>query len=115
MRIAHVQVDKKLSFFYLNGSITFSIGVVMSEVLTIKQMPAELKQHWAEEARKNDRSMNKEVLRVLEEERARREAAKSPVKDMDSIMEAARQLQSFAVVDQRPMEVVLYDDDGMPK
>ena len=87
----------------------------MSEVMTIKQVPAELKKYWAEEAKKHDRSMNKEVLRVLEEERARREAAKSPAKDMDSIMVAARRLQSFAVVDQRPIEAVLYDDEGMPK
>ncbi len=87
----------------------------MSEVMTIKQIPAELKKYWAEEAKKHDRSMNKEVLRVLEEERARREAAKSPAKDMDSIMVAARRLQSFAVVDPRPIETILYDDEGMPK
>jgi 23S rRNA pseudoU1915 N3-methylase RlmH len=88
---------------------------VMSEVMTIKQMSADLKRYWAEEAKRHDRSMNKEVLRVLEEERARREAAKSPAKDMDSIMAAARRLQSFAVVDQRPIEEILYDEEGMPK
>ena len=87
----------------------------MSEVMTIKQMPAELKQYWAEEAKRHDRSMNKEVLRVLEEERARREAAKSPGKDLESIIAAARRLQSFAVVDQRPIDDILYDDQGMPK
>ena len=42
--------------------------------------------------------MNKEVLRQLEEERARREAAKTPAKDMDSILAAGRRLQSVAVV-----------------
>ena len=87
----------------------------MSEVMTIKQMPADLKRFWAEEARSHDPSMNKEVLRVLEEERARREAAKFPGKNMDSIMAAARRLQSFAVADQRRMEDALYDDEGMPK
>jgi len=51
----------------------------------------------------------------LQEERARRQAAKSPAKGMDSVMAAARRLQSFAVVDQRPIEAVLYDDEGMPK
>lgn len=115
MCIADAQVDQEQPFRYLIGSTTSSIGVVISEVFTIKQMPAELKQYWAEEAKKNGRSMNKEVLRVLEEERARREVAKSPAKDMDTILAAARRLQSFAVVDQRPMEAVLYDDDGMPK
>ena len=87
----------------------------MSEVMTIKQMPADLKQYWAEEAKRHDRSMNKEVLRVLEEERARREAAKFPGKDLESIIAAARRLQSFAVVDQRPIDDILYDEQGMPK
>jgi hypothetical protein len=59
--------------------------------------------------------MNKEVLRVLEEERARREAAKSPGKDLESIIATARRLQSFAVVDQRPIDDILYDEQGMPK
>jgi hypothetical protein len=87
----------------------------MSEVMTIKQVSADLKRYWAEEAKRHDRSMNKEVIRVLEEERARREAAKSPLKDMDSILAAARRLQSFVVVDQRPIEALLYDKEGMPK
>jgi phosphoribosylaminoimidazole-succinocarboxamide synthase len=87
----------------------------MGEVLTIKQVPADLKRYWAEEARKHDRSMNKEVLRVLEEERMRREAARSPVKDIERIIEAARRLQSFAVIDPRPVEEILYDEHGMPK
>ena len=87
----------------------------MSEIITIKQMPADLKRYWTEEAKRHDRSMNKEVLRVLEEERTRRRTAKSPAKDMDSIMTAARRLQSFAVNDQRPIEEILYDDEGMPK
>ncbi len=87
----------------------------MSEVMTIKQMSADLKQYWADEAKRHDRSMNKEVLRVLEEERARREAAKSPAKNMESIMSAARHLQSFGVVDRRPMDELLYDEEGMPK
>ncbi len=87
----------------------------MSEVMTIKQMPADLKRYWAEEAKKHDRSMNKEVLRVLEAERLRREAAQLPAKDMDRVMEAVRRLQSFPVVDQRPIETILYDAEGMPK
>ncbi len=87
----------------------------MTEIMTIKQMPADLKRYWAEEAKRHDRSMNKEVLRLLEEERARREAAKAQAKDMDSIMASARRLQSFAVVDQRPVEEILYDEQGMPK
>ena len=87
----------------------------MSEVMTINQVPAELKQSWAEQAKRHDRSMNKEVLRVLEEERVRREAADSSTKNMGSILAAARRLQGFAVLDQRPMEDVLYDGQGMPK
>ena len=87
----------------------------MSEVMTIKQVPADLKRYWTAEAKKHDRSKNKEVLRVLEAERVRREAAKPPAKDLDRIMEAARRLQSFAIVDPRPIEDILYDEQGMPK
>ena len=87
----------------------------MSAVMTIKQVPDDLKRFWADEAKRHDRSMNKEVLRVLEEERARREAAKAPSKDVDSIKAAARRLQSFALVDQRAIEEILYDAEGMPK
>ncbi len=87
----------------------------MSEILTIKQVPADLKLYWAQEAKKHDRSMNKEVLRVLEEERRRREAAEAPSKDIDRIMEAARRLQRFAVTDERPIDEILYDREGMPK
>jgi 23S rRNA pseudoU1915 N3-methylase RlmH len=87
----------------------------MSEIMTIKQMPADLKRYWAEEAKRHDRSMNKEVLRVLEEERTRREAAKAPTKDMASVMMAAHRLQSFAVLDQRAVDELLYDEEGMPR
>ena len=87
----------------------------MSEVMIIKQMPADLKRYWAAEAKRHDRSMNKEVLRALQEERARREGAESPAKNMEGIMAAAQLLQSFAVLDQRPIEEVLYDEEGMPK
>lgn len=92
----------------------FLYGGHMSEVMTIKQIPADLMRYWAEEAKRHDRSMNKEVLRVLEEERARREASQAIVKDMGSIMLAARRLQSFAVIDHRPIEDILYDNEGMP-
>ena len=87
----------------------------MSEILTIKQVPADLKRYWAEQAKKHDRSMNKKVLLVLEEERIRREAAECPAKNMDRIVAAACRLQNFAVIDQRPIEAILYDDEGMPK
>ena len=87
----------------------------MSTVMTIKQVPDDLKRFWADEAKRHDRSMNKEVLRVLEVERSRREAATAPSKDIESIRAAARRLQSFALVDQRAVEEILYDDEGMPK
>lgn len=87
----------------------------MSTVMTIKQVPDDLKRFWAEEAKRHDRSMNKEVLRVLEEERNRREAASAPSKDIDSIKAAAHRLQSFALIDKRAIEEILYDENGMPK
>jgi 23S rRNA pseudoU1915 N3-methylase RlmH len=88
----------------------------MSEILTIKQIPAELKSFWTNEAKRNSRSMNKEIIRVLEEERLRREAAAArPKKNIEAIMEAARRVQSFAITDNRPMDEILYDEEGMPR
>lgn len=86
----------------------------MSEVF-IKQIPADLKSFWSEEAKRNSRSMNKELIRVLEEERARREASARPKKNMDAIMAAVREVQRFTITDLRPMNEILYDSEGMPK
>jgi hypothetical protein len=86
----------------------------MSEVF-IKQIPEDLKIYWSNEAKRNSRSMNKELIRVLEEERARREASARPKKNLDAIMAAAREVQSFAVTDNRPMDEILYDSEGMPR
>jgi hypothetical protein len=87
----------------------------MSEVLTIKQVPEDLKVFWASEAKRNARSMNKEILRVLEEERLKREGAMPPEKNIDEIMAAAQRLQRFKVRDKRPIDEILYDKGGMPK
>ena len=87
----------------------------MSEVMIIKQIPVDLKQFWAAEAKRHDRSMNREVLRVLEEERTRRQAAQTSIKNIEGILAAASTLQSFAVLDDRSIDELLYDENGMPK
>jgi hypothetical protein len=87
----------------------------MSEVLVIKQVPDDLKKFWAEEAKQNARSIDHEIISVLEDERARRELAPPERKNMAEILEAARRLQSFKVLDDRSLEDILYDDEGMPK
>ena len=84
-------------------------------ILTIKQLPAELKRFWTVEAKRHSRSMNKEIIRVLEEERLRREAAPPPPKDIAAIMEAARRVQRCVITDNRPRDEILYDEEGMPK
>lgn len=89
---------------------------MMNEILTIKQVPAELKRFWTKEARRNSTSIDAEILRVLEDERRRREAAAGhPPKDLAAIVEAARRVQSFAITDNRPMDEILYDEEGMPR
>ena len=45
--------------------------------LLIKKMPSDLKLWLAREAGRNDRSMNKETIRLLEEARALRKTCKS--------------------------------------
>lgn len=87
----------------------------MSDYLTIKQIPDDLKKFWAEEAKRNTRSIQKEIISVLEAERVRRNGAARPAKNMVHILEAARRLQSYRVIDDRPVDEVLYDVDGMPK
>lgn len=86
----------------------------MSAIL-IKQIPTDLESFWSSEAKRNCRSMNEELIRVLKEERARREASARPKKNMDAILAAAREAQRIAVVDHRPMDDILYDAEGMPK
>jgi hypothetical protein len=87
----------------------------VGEIMTIKQVPLELKNFWIEEAKKHDRSMNREVLRVLEEERSRRESMQPKRKNIDKIMAAARHLQSIPITDHRSIEELLYGEDGLPQ
>lgn len=101
-------------YHYFNED--WSEGLIMNEILTIKQIPAEVKRFWTKEAKRNSTSIDAEILRVLEEERRRREvAARRPPKDIAAIMEAARRVQSFAITDKRPTDEILYNEEGMPR
>ena len=83
--------------------------------LLIKKMPADLKLWLAHEAARNDRSMNKETIRLLEEARALRENAPKPERDDKAIEQILKDLRALPIVDKRPMDEVLYDESGMPK
>ena len=83
--------------------------------LLIKKMPADLKLWLAHEAARNDRSMNKETIRLLEEARALRENAAKPERDNTAIEKILEELRALPIVDKRPMDEVLYDESGMPK
>jgi len=83
--------------------------------LLIKRMPSELKQWLADEAARNARSMNKEAIRLLEEARALREAARRPTRDTQAIARILKDLQAMPVRDTRSMDDALYDETGMPK
>ena len=83
--------------------------------LLIKKMPADLKQWLAHEAARNDRSMNRETIRLLEEARALREKAPKPERDNKTIEQILRDLRALPILDKRPMDKVLYDKRGMPK
>ena len=83
--------------------------------LLIKKMPADLKLWLAHEAARNDRSMNKETIRLLEEARALRENASKPERDSKAIEQILKDLRTLPVMDKRPMDEVLYDESGMPK
>jgi len=88
---------------------------VNDATLLIKKMPADLKQWLAHEAARNDRSMNKETIRLLEEARALRENAPKPERDNNAIGRILKDLRALPVMDKRPMDEVLYDESGMPK
>ena len=83
--------------------------------LLIKKMPADLKLWLAHEAARNDRSMNKETIRLLEEARAMRENAPKPERDDKAIEQILKDLRALPIRDKRPMDKVLYDESGMPK
>lgn len=83
--------------------------------MLIKRMPSELKQWLADEAARNDRSMNKETIRLLEEARALRQNAPKPERDTKTIERILKDFRAMPILDKRPMDDVLYDKSGMPK
>ena len=84
--------------------------------ILLKKVPADLKQWLAEEAGKNDRSMNREAIRLLEEARATREAAAGR-KGLDerAIDKVLAKFRALPVLDGRTHGEMLYDADGLPK
>jgi hypothetical protein len=89
--------------------------MIVGDILTIKNIPSELKSYWSDEAKRNFRSMDSEIIRVLEDERRRRAPPALPKKDFAEIMEAVRRVQSHPIIDHCPIDAILYDDDGLPK
>lgn len=83
--------------------------------LLIKKIPPDLKQWLAAEAAQHDRSMNKEAIRLLEEARALRESTSAPRRDEKTVAQILKNLHALPILDARPMEEILYDEDGMPK
>lgn len=81
--------------------------------MLIKQMPSDLKAWIADEARRHHRSMNKEVVALLETARAQR-AGQSPAVagDIDTLLARFRALPDL---DRRAADEILgYDDGGLP-
>jgi hypothetical protein len=85
------------------------------EPFTLDNVPRELRDFWHKEAERHGRSVETEILMLLEVERAHRVAARQPAKNFDEILSAARKLQSVPVIDGRDIDEILYDEDGLPK
>ena len=83
--------------------------------LLIKKMPSDLKLWLAREAGRNDRSMNKETIRLLEEARALRENVQKHDRESSAIEQIIKDLRALPILDARPMNEVLYDESGMAK
>jgi len=90
-------------------------NAILTDVITIKQVPHELKVFWNNRAKLNSRSMNKEIIRLLEEERMRLLGSTPVIKDRKQIHEVIREMHSLPTIDGRPVDEILYDADGMPK
>lgn len=86
-----------------------------TDVITIKQVPHDLKEFWNNRAKLNSRYMNKEIIRLLEDERSRLLDSTPAVKDKNRIHEIIQKMHSVPTLDGRPMDEILYDADGMPK
>jgi len=88
---------------------------VLTDVITIKQVPHDLKVFWNDRAKLNSRSMNKEIIRLLEDERLRLLGSMPAIKDKKRIHEVIREMHIIPTIDGRPMDEILYDENGMPK
>lgn len=79
----------------------------------IKQMPDELKAWITQEALRNQRSMNKEALVLLEAARAQR--AGRTRADANSIEALLVQFRALPDLDRRTADEILgYDENGLP-
>lgn len=90
-------------------------SAVPEATLSIKRMPADLKDWLASEAHRNHRTMNKEAIRLLEEARALREKAAPPERDPRALATILASMHALPVQDARPLDEVLYDASGLPQ
>lgn len=81
--------------------------------MLIKQMPSDLKAWIADEARRHHRSMNKEVVALLESVRVQRAGApRAAPADVQALLARFRALPDL---DRRTADEILgYDDTGLP-
>ena len=83
--------------------------------MLIMGMPSELKRWLSDEAARNGRSISDEAICLLEEARARREAATRPARNTQAIARLLKDLQAMPVLDARTMDEALYGETGMPR
>ncbi|MGB4345487.1 MAG: hypothetical protein WBJ21_03720 [Burkholderiaceae bacterium] len=86
-----------------------------TDVITIKQVPQDLKAFWSEQAKANDRSMNRELIRLLDSERKRLLGLQGNFKNFEKINAVVKAVHALPSLDDRPVNDILYDDLGMTK
>ena len=85
-----------------------------TDVIAIVQVPHDLNAPWKDYSTMKSRSMNKKI--ILNQEGDRRSMYKmTAIKDKKRIREIVRSMHSIPVMDDRPMDEILYDNDGMSK
>lgn len=87
----------------------------VTETLVLKKVPLHLKNFWGVRAKMNGRSVTREIIGLLEQERTRLLEHEARNKDLNRIRQIIEHMHALPVTDDRPSNALLYDEDGMPR
>jgi plasmid stability protein len=84
--------------------------------VTVRDLPSDLHAWLKEQAAAHHRSVNKEIVALLDSVRTGPKPAQTPEERLVRIREIARRCAETPEIDARPAdEIVGYDEDGLPR